>query len=155
MWDKKKKKKPLNRGHFPYRLVTESIPATESMFRFKVFFREFIYQPSDDGYDAFFGQVVVPIGFKTDFASVPWAFRLFIPKSGRYNEAAVIHDYLCYLWKKHNFGIEYRQEADNLFYEMMEVLGVKKTKRKFMWLGVGLYTKALKWKLIRLKKNEY
>ena len=144
------KKKKL--GHFPYTLVTESIPATESLFRFRVFYRDFIYQPQPD---SFFGQIKVPIGFKTDFASVPWLFRQFIPKSGRYNEAAVVHDYLCYLWKKNNYSNEYRQEADKIFYEMMEVLGVKRVRRKFMWFGVGMYTKALKWKLVKLGKNEY
>lgn len=139
-------------GYFPQNLVTESIPATESLFRFRIFFREFIYQPHEY---SFFGTITVPIGFKTDFASVPWLFRQFIPKSGRYNEAAVVHDYLCYLWKKNGYSNEFRQEADKIFYEMMEVLGVKKARRKFMWLGVGLYTKALKWKLIRLKNGQY
>jgi hypothetical protein len=139
------------RGYFPSNLVVECIQKEESDFRFKVFV-SFTYVPPSD---SFFDQITVPPDFKTDFASVPWTFRLFIPKSGRYNEAAVIHDYLCFLWKKNNYSNGYRQEADKIFYEMMEVLGVKKYKRKFMWFGVGAYTKALKWKLIRLKKGEY
>ena len=153
MWDKEAKaqKKARGLGYFPERLIVECIPKEASMFRYEVYM-DFIYMASKD---SFFDEIIVPSGFKTDFASVPWFFRRFIPKTGRYNEAAVVHDYLCYLWKKNNFGIKYRKEADQVFYEMMEVLGVKGVKRKFMFFGVGLYTKALDWKLIRLKKGQY
>jgi hypothetical protein len=140
----------MKSGYFPSNLVVECIQKEESDFRFKLFIA-FTYVPPK----GFFGQITVPPGFKTDFASVPWFFRRFIPKTGKYNEAAVIHDYLCFLWKTKHFGIKYRQEADKLFYTIMGELGVKSYRRKFMWFGVGAYTKALKWKLIRLKKGEY
>ena len=35
----------------------------------------------------------VPIGFMTDFASVPRPLWWFIPKWGKYGNAAVIHDF--------------------------------------------------------------
>ena len=123
------------KGFFPNRLVVECLLKEESDFRYAVFYRNFAYYAKDASV------IVVPVGFKTDFASIPWAFRQFIPKTGKYNEAAVVHDYLCYLWKKGGYD---RVRADDLFYEMMDVLGVKWHRRKFMWFGVRAYTKALK-----------
>lgn len=37
--------------------------------------------------------LTVPMGFVTDFASIPMPFRMVLPRSGRYNFAAVLHDY--------------------------------------------------------------
>lgn len=37
---------------------------------------------------------IVPNRFKTDFASVPWLFRLFFPRFGRWNKAAILHDHI-------------------------------------------------------------
>jgi hypothetical protein len=81
----------------------------------------------------------VPIGFKTDFASVPWFFRWAIPKTGRYNEATVIHDYLCYISKKEH-DKKARKYADKMFRECMQVLGCNVLRRKLMYRGVSLYT---------------
>ncbi len=39
-------------------------------------------------------RITVPAGAVTDFASIPRFARMLIPKLGRYNKAAVIHDYL-------------------------------------------------------------
>jgi hypothetical protein len=41
------------------------------------------------------GEIVVPAGFDTDFASVPVAFRRLFPVAGPYRRAAIVHDYLC------------------------------------------------------------
>lgn len=38
--------------------------------------------------------IVVPAGFKTDFASIPWGFRNLFPPLGKYSRAAVVHDFL-------------------------------------------------------------
>ena len=38
--------------------------------------------------------IAVPNGFTTDFASIPRALQLFIPKMARHRAAAVVHDYL-------------------------------------------------------------
>lgn len=38
--------------------------------------------------------ITAPKGFDTDFASIPWFFRRIFPKSGEWNAAAIIHDYL-------------------------------------------------------------
>lgn len=37
--------------------------------------------------------LVVPPGFVTDYASIPPPFRWFLPSFGKYNYAAVLHDY--------------------------------------------------------------
>src|SRR5690348_12260167 len=40
------------------------------------------------------GLIRVPVGFVTDFASVPRFFWRVLPPTGRYGKAAVVHDYL-------------------------------------------------------------
>lgn len=92
---------------------------------------------------------VVPIGFSTDFASVPKLFQWLLPKTGLYTKAAVLHDYLCRLaerriWedgsprdpgdagpRKLN-----RADADGIFRRVMAELGVSFLQRWLMWGGV-------------------
>ena len=38
--------------------------------------------------------VHVPVGFITDFASVPWVLWSWLPSWGKYGKAAIIHDFL-------------------------------------------------------------
>jgi hypothetical protein len=73
----------------------------------------------------------VPVGFMTDFASVPRLLWAVIPKWGMYGNAAVIHDF-CY-WQQHilikktkNITTEFitRRRADQIFLEGMKVLHV-------------------------------
>lgn len=40
-------------------------------------------------------KIVVPKGFKTDLASIPRIFWAILPKNGKYQKAAILHDYLC------------------------------------------------------------
>ena len=40
----------------------------------------------------------VPIGFETNFTSVPRIFMWLVPRSGRYTKASVLHDYLSREW---------------------------------------------------------
>ena len=44
--------------------------------------------------------VDVPAGFQTDIASVPRPFWPWLPRWGRYGNAAILHDY-CY-WEQHH-----------------------------------------------------
>ncbi len=60
--------------------------------------------------------VDVPIGFHTDFASVPRPLWAFLPRWGKYGNAAVIHDYLY--WEQSRP----RKESDSILLEGMEVL---------------------------------
>ena len=38
--------------------------------------------------------VVVPMGYRSDFASVPWFFRRVFPQAGPWALAAVVHDWM-------------------------------------------------------------
>ena len=72
----------------------------------------------------------VPIGFITDFASVPRPLWWFTPKWGKYGNAAVIHDY-CY-WEQ----VYDRKRSDEIFREAMEVLKVGKTRTMLLYYAV-------------------
>src|SRR5262245_22776830 len=58
-------------------------------------------------------EIVVPDGFVTDFASIPRAFWTIYPRTGRYQWAAVVHDYLY--WEQ----TLSREEADHILLEAM------------------------------------
>lgn len=57
--------------------------------------------------------IVVPGGFVTDFASVPWYGRTFISVLGRHSIPAIVHDYLY--WEQRCT----RAQADEIFKEAM------------------------------------
>lgn len=79
--------------------------------------------------------IIVPIGFRTDFASVPrlpLAYWLF---GNAADEAAVIHDYLY----TNNVSGVTRKQADEVFAEASAVLKVPAWRRGPMWLGVRLF----------------
>ncbi len=84
-------------------------------------------------YDGNDGRFTVPAGTTTDFASVPKLLRWFIPKYGRYNKAAVLHDYLCDEAAEGRFD---RADADGLFRRAMRELHVGFLRRRLMWAGV-------------------
>lgn len=73
---------------------------------------------------------IVPSGFITDFASIPKVFQWLISKFGKYDKAAVLHDYLYFT------GCETRKESDIIFFEAMIVLLVKWWKRRAIYRGV-------------------
>lgn len=79
-------------------------------------------------------EIIVPKGFKTDFASVPRvpiAYWLF---GGRAHHESVIHDYL-YRTIPH---ICSRKQADQVFKEAMIIRKKGIFVRNSMWLGVRL-----------------
>lgn len=90
--------------------------------------------------------VVVPEGFITDFASIPRLLWNILPPTGPYVPAALAHDLLyrdaaiwsadapcptAYRWKTID-----RAFADNVFLEIMQVLGIGWWVRHAMYLGV-------------------
>ena len=77
----------------------------------------------------------VPVGFKTDFASVPTIFQWLIPRSGRYTKAAVLHDHL---WRKEPDLS--RADADGIFRRAMADLRVPFLRRWLMWAAVWLHS---------------
>lgn len=74
--------------------------------------------------------VSVPVGFETDFASVPRLFWTLIPPDGLYTQAAVVHDY-TYFKKLYK-----RSKCDRIFLDAMRVLGVPWYKRYTMYWAV-------------------
>jgi Protein of unknown function (DUF1353) len=84
-------------------------------------------------YQGFRDHYQVPIGQKTDFASVPRAFVWFLPRYGRYTKAAILHDYL---WEVEVPKGLSRLDADGLFRQAMRELGVPFLRRWIMWAAV-------------------
>jgi len=80
------------------------------------------------------GDVIdVPIGFMTDFASVPRLLWVMIPRWGKYGNAAVIHDWLY--WDQSRT----RREADQIFLEGMQVLEVSPLKQQLIYRAVRAF----------------
>jgi len=77
--------------------------------------------------------IEVPLGFVTDFASIPRALWIVFPPTGRYCAATVVHDYM-YATARGT-----RKWADAVFYEAMGVLGVPHLQRRLMWLAVRAF----------------
>lgn len=98
--------------------------------------REFSYYVDDARTEV----ITVPEGFVTDFASVPPIARWIIPKSGKYNQAAVLHDFLYQSlkakWKDWNGKHYTRKQCDDIFLDAMKVLGVNWLKRVLMYRAV-------------------
>lgn len=93
----------------------------------------------------------IPKGFKTDLASSPRWSWIYTPPVGKYVVAAIVHDWLCtkkstkksYQLVNMATGELYlhsRKDADNLFLQLMEELGVKKSKRMIMYYFVRLHS---------------
>lgn len=89
--------------------------------------------------------VAVPQGFTTDFASIPRLFWIVLPRWGKYGNAAVVHDYLYYDQSRS------RREADQIFFEAMEVLEVPYWQRDPMHWAVRAFG-WFDWMLNRRKK---
>ncbi|KKL23380.1 hypothetical protein LCGC14_2425980 [marine sediment metagenome] len=104
--------------------------------------------------------IEIPAGFITDFASSPRLFWVVVSPWGKYGKAAVVHDWLYQnqerlRWTVVHFEHESRcewlwvevtrKEADDIFLEAMEVLGVAPWRRKLMYWGVRAFGR-LAWK---------
>lgn len=79
------------------------------------------------------GLISVPVGFVTDFASVPRFFWRVLPPTGRYGKAAVVHDYL------YGSHLVAKPVADRVFLEAMTRLGVNRFTRSIMYWAVRLF----------------
>lgn len=77
--------------------------------------------------------IEVPVGFTTDFASVPRFLWWFLPPDGEYTQAAVLHDYL---YRTHLLT---REKADFVFLEFMSLLEVPKWKAEVMYRAVRMF----------------
>ncbi len=87
------------------------------------------------------GEIIVPVGFETDLASIPRMFWSIVPPMGHYTEAAVVHDFL------YRHGVEFtlygkkatRKAADRLFRDLMKVSGVGFMTRNLLYVGVRIF----------------
>lgn len=114
-------------------------------------------------YSALLQRVVdVPLGFSTDFATVPKLPLVYLVHGGRYARPAVVHDFLC------RQGYILRNRADRVFLEAMRVENAEELKalaasgadvseideraqgleaRAYsMYLAVAFYTRTGRWK---------
>ena len=80
------------------------------------------------------GPIIVPVGFETDFASVPRIPVLFFLAGGFAKAPSVIHDFLYS--ERNNFT---RAQADAVFLEAMEVDGVSAWRRNGMYKAARLF----------------
>jgi hypothetical protein len=78
------------------------------------------------------GRIVVEDGFDTDYASTPRILWPLYPPDGKYTEAAVVHDKLY--WDQPMT----REEADAVFLEAMEALGVPWLRRHLLHKSVRI-----------------
>lgn len=76
--------------------------------------------------------VTVPIGFQTDFASVPRIGMIYAMLGDCAHEPAVIHDYLYFV------GTTSRSLADKVLLEAMGVIGLPFWRRWPIYSGVRI-----------------
>ena len=76
--------------------------------------------------------IIVPKGFKTDFASVPRLPVIYSLAGDRAHAPAVVHDF-CYRYKLFK-----RELCDKIFLEAMEDIKLNFFIREMMYLGVRL-----------------
>jgi hypothetical protein len=77
--------------------------------------------------------VVIPIGFVTDFASIPRPIWWLLPKWGKYGLPGVLHDYLY--WSQH----VNRKTADGYLREAMADLKVPMWQKQVIWAAVRAF----------------
>jgi hypothetical protein len=75
--------------------------------------------------------ITVPVGFKTDLASIPFFARPFIPLAGRMAKPALIHDYLLVQGEV--------ERAQKVFAEALKVANVGALTRFVMVGSVRLH----------------
>lgn len=85
--------------------------------------------------------VSIPEGFECDLASSPRILWRVFPPLGKYQAAAIMHDYL---YRSKELGSRFL--ADALFREAMLCLGVPRWKRILMYYAVRLFGGLVGWK---------
>lgn len=85
--------------------------------------------------------IIAPLGFSTDFASVPRALILAWGLFGaRGMRAAVIHDFVC---RQRMYA---REKCDRIYFEALIEDGIPMLKAIPMYMGVSAYTASGMWK---------
>lgn len=76
--------------------------------------------------------IVVPKGFRTDFASIPHTPLAWYLFAGKADEAATVHDLL------YSTQIYPREKCDAIFHEAIKILGYSEATARVMYCGVRL-----------------
>lgn len=79
-----------------------------------------------------YGEHRVPEGFPTDFTSTRWYIRWLVPRFGKGNMAALIHDYY-YMSRAVS-----RKEADKIYRQVLIECGVNKVNAYLRYYGVRM-----------------
>ena len=81
-------------------------------------------------------EITVPVGFVTDFATIPrYAWTLIGPPGGKYAESAVVHDYLLQYPMLGERKLT-RKDCDGIFLDAMKSQHIAWWRRKVMWASV-------------------
>jgi hypothetical protein len=98
---------------------------------------------SDDSLEV----IIVPAGFETDFASIPWGLWNLFPPLGPWARPAIVHDFLYatsgtglfdgsrWITRETDYS---RSDADGVFREALAVVGVPGWRRTVMYRAVRL-----------------
>lgn len=81
-------------------------------------------------YEGAYDLFTVPVGFHTDFASVPQLLRSIVSETGLHTRASVLHDYLL------RSGDVSPADADGIFRRVLRESGVGFFLRWSMWAAV-------------------
>lgn len=85
------------------------------------------------------GRIEIEEGFDTDYASVPRGLWNLYPPDGAYSPAAWVHDFLYWNQALRDGGLPIRREqADAVFLEAMEAL------------GIGWFTRSVLYRAVRM-----
>lgn len=82
--------------------------------------------------------ITIPVGFVTDYASIPRIFWNIIPPDGDARFPAILHDYLYSLrgWEP---CFKNRAQCDGLFLEAMRHVGVNMVERLTVYSAVRCF----------------
>jgi hypothetical protein len=93
--------------------------------------------------DYTYKNITIPKGFRYDGASVPRLFMFLIgfERRGVHDPAALVHDYLYqnrgYIDSNEKKILKYiRKDSDNIFYDIMKIVGVMKWHAKLAYYAV-------------------
>lgn len=85
------------------------------------------------------GRIEVPVGFSTDFASVPRLPFTYGIMGNRAHRPAVVHDYIT------RQRIFERRKCDAIFLEAMLAEGIDDTHARLMYAAVAAFTASGLW----------
>jgi len=98
---------------------------------------DLVWEVGEEGSGQF---VVVPTGFISDGASIPWPINIVMHRWGRYRRAACLHDFLCELIRKgtpHRL-FKTRKDADREFSIANQASGISVPMRGLLYTGVRI-----------------